>query len=57
VQRSLSQQAVVELRPALAIGSDDACTAVVRRLRGSGGRSPKSAATPEALLHEACETR
>lgn len=56
-QRSLSQQAIVELRRALAIGSDDARAAVVQRLRGSGRRLPTAAVAPEALLREARDAR
>jgi hypothetical protein len=56
-QRSRSQQAVVKMRRALAIGSADSRAAVVQRLRESGRWLPKRAATPEALRCEARDTR
>lgn len=50
--RSLSQQAVVELRRALGLGSDDRRRAAIQTLRASGRRLPRSAAAPEKLLRE-----
>ena len=51
-QRSLSQQAVVELRRALGIGTDDRRAATVEQLRASGRRLPADAISPEALQRE-----
>jgi len=51
-QRSLSQQAVVELRRALGLGSADRRAAVVAQLRSSGRRLAVTAASPEALQRE-----
>lgn len=56
-QRSLSQQAVVELRRALGLGSEDGRAAVVQRLRASGRRLPAAAASPEALQREERDSR
>jgi antitoxin FitA len=51
-QRSLSQQAVVELRRALGIGSEERRAAVLQQLRLSGRRLPEGCPSPEALLRE-----
>jgi antitoxin FitA len=51
-QRSLSQQAIVELRRALGLGSDDRRAMVIEHLRSVPRRLPRSAPTPEALLRE-----
>jgi antitoxin FitA len=51
-QRSLSQQAVVELRRALGLGSDDRRAIVIEHLRSVSRHLPRSAPTPEALLRE-----
>jgi antitoxin FitA len=51
-QRSLSQQAVVELRRALGLGVADRRIAVVEQLRASGRRLPAQAASPESLQRE-----
>ncbi len=51
-QRSLSQQAVVELRRALGMGAEDRRAATVQQLRASGRRLPAAAISPEALQLE-----
>jgi hypothetical protein len=51
-QRSLSQQAIVELRRALGLGSDDRRAAVIARLRADKRRLPRKAPRPETLLRE-----
>lgn len=56
-QRSLSQQAVVELRRALGIGTDDQRAAIVRQLRASGRRLPAAAVSPETLQREERDSR
>lgn len=55
--RSLSQQAVVELRRALGLANADRHTALVQRLRSCDRRLPVSAQSPEALLREDRESR
>jgi antitoxin FitA len=51
--RSLSQQAVVELRRALGlVGAARRSAETVAALRASGRRLPADAPTPEALLRE-----
>lgn len=56
-QRSLSQQAVVELRRALNLGANPQRTGVLQRLMASERRLPASAESPEALLREDREGR
>lgn len=56
-QRSLSQQAVVELRRALGLGSEDRRAATVQRLRASGRRLPDSVSGPELLQREERDSR
>lgn len=56
-QRSLSQQAIVELRRALGIGTVDQRAAVVHQLRASGRRLPAAAISPEALQREERDSR
>jgi hypothetical protein len=56
-QRSLSQQAVVELRRALGIGMDDRRAATVQQLRASDRRLPTEAISPEALQREERDSR
>jgi antitoxin FitA len=56
-QRSLSQQAVVELRRALGLGTEDCRAAVVQRLRASGRRLPAAVISPEALQREERDSR
>lgn len=56
-QRSLSQQAIVELRRALGIGADDQRAAVVRQLRASDRRLPATAISPESLQREERDSR
>ncbi len=51
-QRSLSQQAVVELRRALNLGNHDRRAATVQQLRASNRRLPAAAPSPEALQRE-----
>lgn len=51
-QRSLSQQAVVELRRALGVGTEDKRLATVQQLRASKRRLPVSAGSPELLQRE-----
>jgi len=51
-QRSLSQQAVVELRRALGLAGEDRRLAMLNRLRESGRRLPESAIGPEDLLRQ-----
>jgi plasmid stability protein len=51
-QRSLSQQAVVELRRALGASAENRRSAVILRLRASGRRLPVRAPRPEALQRE-----
>jgi antitoxin FitA len=51
-QRSLSQQAVVELRRALNLGGELKRAGVLQMLMASERRLPKSAERPEALLRE-----
>lgn len=52
-QRSLSQQAVVELRRALNLdSSDERRRAVLDYLARSGRRLPEDAPAPEALIRE-----
>lgn len=51
-QRSLSQQAVVELRRALGLRGADQVAAAVAELRASGRRLPPQAARPEDLLRD-----
>ncbi len=51
-QRSLSQQAVVELRRALNLGGDAHRGGVLQMLMASERRLPASAASPEALQRE-----
>jgi antitoxin FitA len=48
-QRSLSQQAVVELRRALGLGGADRRAAMFEHLRASGRRLPPQAPSPEVL--------
>ncbi|MEZ5658456.1 MAG: hypothetical protein R3E83_07965 [Burkholderiaceae bacterium] len=51
--RSLSQQAVVELRRGLGLaGVAQRCAETVALLRASGRRLPADAPTPEALIRE-----
>jgi hypothetical protein len=56
-QRSLSQQAVVELRRALGLGTDDRRAAILARLRASGRRLPAQAISPEAMQREDRDSR
>lgn len=56
-QRSLSQQAVVELRRALGMVNDDRRLAVLRCLRESGRRLPAASVSPEDLLREDRDSR
>ena len=56
-QRSLSQQAVVELRRALGLGGTDQVAATLQRLRASGRRLPTAAPTPETLVREDRDAR
>ncbi len=56
-QRSLSQQAVVELRRALGVDAQDRRAATLEQLRASGRRLPPSATSPEALLREERDRR
>ena len=56
-QRSLSQQAVVELRRALGVDAPDRRAAIVQQLRASGRRLPTSATSPEALQREERDSR
>ncbi len=56
-QRSLSQQAVVELRRALGLGGPDRRAALIDHLRASGRRLPLQAPSPEALQREDREAR
>jgi antitoxin FitA len=51
-QRSLAQQAVVELRRALGLDEADRRIVVVEQLRASGRRLPAQAASPESLQRE-----
>jgi antitoxin FitA len=51
-QRSLSQQAVVELRRALGLGGANRRIAMIRHLRASERRLPPQATNPEALQRE-----
>lgn len=51
-QRSLSQQAIVELRRALGTGGDDRRAAVIEHLRHQTRRLPRKAPRPETLLRE-----
>ena len=56
-QRSLSQQAVVELRRALGASAADRRSAVLRQLRASERRLPPAAARPETLQREDRDAR
>lgn len=56
-QRSLSQQAIVELRRALGLGTQERRTAVVQQLRTSGRRLPFAAISPEVLQREERDNR
>ena len=56
-QRSLSQQAVVELRRALGLDTELRRAATVQQLRASGRRLPASAPSPEALQREERDSR
>lgn len=56
-QRSLSQQAVVELRRALNLGANPQRAGVLQLLMASERRLPASAESPEALLREDRERR
>lgn len=56
-QRSLSQQAVVELRRALGVGTQDRRAAVLQQLRASGRRLPAAAISPEVLQREERDSR
>lgn len=56
-QRSLSQQAVVELRRALNLGGEARRGGVLQMLMASERRLPASAESPEALLREDREGR
>lgn len=56
-QRSLSQQAVVELRRALGLDTEHRRAATVQQLRASGRRLPASAPSPEALQREERDSR
>lgn len=56
-QRSLSQQAVVELRRALNLGGDPHRAGILQMLMASDRRLPASAESPEALLREDRESR
>jgi tRNA C32,U32 (ribose-2'-O)-methylase TrmJ len=56
-QRSLSQQAVVELRRALGLGGADRVAATVARLRASGRRLETPAEIPETLVREDRDAR
>lgn len=56
-QRSLSQQAVVELRRALGLGTEDHRAAGLERLRTSGRRLSAAAVYPEALQREERDSR
>lgn len=56
-QRSLAQQAVVELRRALGLGGADRRLAVVEQLRASGRRLPAQAVAPESMQREDREAR
>lgn len=57
-QRSLSQQAVVELRRALDLGDGQARrAAVLEHLRASGRRLPARAPAPEDLIREDRQAR
>jgi hypothetical protein len=56
-QRSLSQQAVVELRRALGLGAEDRRAATVALLRASGRRLPASADNPEAMQRQDRDSR
>jgi antitoxin FitA len=56
-QRSLSQQAVVELRRALGLAADDRRAAVLESLRASGRRLAAEAMSPEAMQREYRDSR
>lgn len=56
-QRSLSQQAVVELRRALGVDAPDRRASIVQQLRVSGRRLPASAISPESLQREERDSR
>jgi hypothetical protein len=56
-QRSLSQQAVVELRRALGLGGADRCAAMVEHLRASGRWLPPQAPSPDVLQREDRDVR
>ena len=56
--RSLSQQAVVELRRSLGLeGAAQRCAQAVATLKASGRRMPAGAPAPEALLRDDRERR
>ncbi len=56
-QRSLSQQAIVELRRGLALASNERRSAILQQLHASGRRLSTTAASPEALQREDREAR
>lgn len=56
-QRSLSQQAVVELRRALGMEAEDRRAAVLQSLRASGRRLAAGAMSPEAMQREDRDSR
>ncbi len=55
--RSLSQQAVVELRRALGLAGEDRRAAVIAQLRAGGRRLHASIPPPEMLQREDRDTR
>ena len=55
--RSLSQQAIVELRRALRLEGTDRRAAIIEKLRRSGRSLPAGAPRPESLLREDRDTR
>ena len=50
--RSISQQAIMELRRALNVGTKNPSAAIVERLLISGRRLPASVMSPEAIQRE-----
>lgn len=56
-QRSLSQQAIVELRRALGLASKERRASILQQLRASGRRLSATDASPELLQREDREAR
>jgi antitoxin FitA len=56
-QRSLAQQAAVELRRALSAGTENQRTAVLMRLRASARRLPDTLPSPEMLQRDERDSR